>query len=196
MTSRGSVSLAAQSRNVDRKPWATAGMLQSFSASEDGAGLAPMPRKEDPLRRIAIIVAVSTLGQASVAAGDPIREAAERAAREAVLEAAAEGLELQGSSQQRRRSIGRTVGGMVLMGLGTPMFIAGMAVSEDVGGCVGDFCFTVDPGGLGKGVAALGAGMLVSGTLLATVWSDVPVVNSLDFSVTPHRVQVGKSFGW
>ena len=61
------------------------------------------------------------------------------------------------------------------------MFLAGMAASEEVGACVVDFCFTVDPGGGGKGVAILGAGMLVSGPLLATVWSDVPVVNSLDF---------------
>ena len=38
--------------------------------------------------------------------------------------------------------------------------------------------------------------LVVSGALLATVWADVPVVNSLDFRVTPQRVQVSKTFGF
>ena len=153
------------------------------------------------LRKAAIVaVVVSVLNQAGVAAADSIREAAERATREAALAAPAEGLELlQVSSQQRRRSIGRTVGGILLMGVGTPFLIVGLA-AEDAGGsvCVGDDCITVavDTGGAGYGFAAMGGAMVVSGVLLATVWSDVPVVNSLDFTVTPHRAQVGKTFGF
>ena len=72
---------------------------------------------------------VSVLGQAGVAAGNP----AKRAAREAALEAPPEGLELlQGSSQRRRRSIGRTVGGILLMGVGAPFLIVGMAAEDTV----------------------------------------------------------------
>ena len=36
--------------------------------------------------------------------------------------------------------------------------------------------------------------MLVVGALLASVWSDVPVVNNLDFSVTRGRAQISKTF--
>ena len=42
----------------------------------------------------------------------------------------------------------------------------------------------------------VGGGMLVLGGLLATRWSDVPVSDSIDFSVTPDRVQIGKTFVW
>ena len=54
---------------------------------------------------------------------------------------------------------------------------------------MGGDCLTieVDTGGAGYGVAALGGALVVSGALLATVWADVPVVNSLDFRVTPQR---------
>ena len=70
-----------------------------------------------------------------------------------------------GSSSQRRRSVGRTVGGILLMGVGAPFLILGLSV-EAAGGsvCVGEDCFTVDvdTGGGGYGVAALG-GALVEG---------------------------------
>lgn len=157
-------------------------------------------------RLIISTVVLSVLVQAGVAGADgadptiPVREVAERAAREAVLEAAAEGVALlQASQPQRRRSVGRTVGGIILMGVGAPLLIVGLA-SEDAGGsvCVGGDCITVDvdTGGAGYGIAALGGAMVVSGALLATVWSDVPVVNNLDFTVSPRRVQVGKTFGF
>ena len=104
-----------------------------------------------------------------------------------------------GSSSQRRRSVGRTVGGIILMGLGTPFLIVGLS-AEAAGGsfCVDGDCLTVDvdTGGAGYGVAALGGGLVVSGALLATVWADVPVMNNLDFRVTPQRVQVSKTFGF
>ncbi len=148
------------------------------------------------MRRIAVAAVVLTvLGPVSVAAADPtpipIREAAERAAREFTERAAREAVlkasaaETLQASQARRRSVGRTVGGIVLMGVGAPFLLGGLAV-ESIG----------DTGGTGYGVAAFGGALVVSGALLATIWSDVPVVNSLDFTVTPHRVQVGKTFGF
>ena len=85
------------------------------------------------------------------------------------------------------------------MGLGTPFLIVGLAAEETGGSiCAGGDCLTieVDTGGAGYGVAALGGALVVSGALLATVWADVPVVNSLDFRVTPQRVQVSKTFGF
>ena len=155
------------------------------------------------MRRIIAVAAVvlTVLGQVSVAAANPtpipIREAAERAAREAVLKASA--AETLQASQARRRSVGRTVGGIILMGVGASMFLVGIAAGSIDGSssCVNGSCITVtvDSGGA-KGFAVVGGGMLVTGALLATIWSDVPVMNSLDFNVTPQRVQVGKTFGF
>ena len=126
----------------------------------------------------------------------PLREAVASALSEAT---AASALQAGSSSPQRRRSVGRTVGGIILMGLGTPFLIVGLS-AEAAGGsfCVGGDCLTVDvdTGGAGYGVAALGGALVVSGALLATVWADVPVMNSLDFRVTPQRVQVSKTFGF
>ena len=164
------------------------------------------------MRRIAVAAVVLTvLGQVSVAAADPtpipIREAAERAAREFTERAAREAVlkasaaETLQASQARRRSVGRTVGGIILMGVGAPIFLVGMA-AESIGvsgsECFNGDCtsFNLDAGGAGKGFAVFGGGMLVTGALLATIWSDVPVVNSLDFNVTPQRVQVSKTFGF
>ena len=127
----------------------------------------------------------------------PLREAVASALSEAT---AASALQAGSSSPARRRSVGRTVGGIILMGLGTPFLIVGLAAEEVEGGsiCVGGDCLTVevDTGGAGYGVAALGGALVVSGALLATVWADVPVMNSLDFRVTPQRVQVSKTFGF
>ena len=47
--------------------------------------------------------------------------------------------------------------------------------------------------------AAAAAGFIVTGFLLATVWNEVPSAApspSIDFTVTPDRVQVGKTLGW
>ena len=126
----------------------------------------------------------------------PLREAATSTLRAAT---ATNALQAGSSSPQRRRSVGRTVGGIILMGLGTPFLIVGLAAEETGGSiCVGEDCLTVevDTGGTGYGVAALGGALVVSGALLATVWADVPVVNSLDFRVTPQRIQVSKTFGF
>ena len=46
------------------------------------------------------------------------------------------------------------------------------------------------------GVFGVGAGLTVSGVLLATIWSDVPVARDLDFTPTPGRVTVGRTFGF
>lgn len=150
------------------------------------------------MKRALVVLVAFQFAYPSFAAAGPILESAERAI-ESALEAEENGGLLQ-TSGARRRSLGRTIGGGILIGIGVPMFLAGMLASEDFGGttCVNGDCITVsvDTGGLGKGVAGLGGGMTVVGALLVSVWSDVPAVNSLDLQVTPTRIQVGKSFGF
>ena len=150
------------------------------------------------MRQIVVMtVMVGLCLSALPAQAGPLREAVASALSEAT---AASALQAGSSSPQRRRSVGRTVGGIILMGLGTPFLIVGLAAEKIEGGsiCVGGDCLTVevDTGGAGYGVAALGGALVVSGALLATVWSDVPVMNSLDVRVTPQRVQVSKTFGF
>ena len=41
-----------------------------------------------------------------------------------------------------------------------------------------------------------GVALAVSGLLLATAWSNVPVNPHVDLAVTPDRIQVGKTFGF
>ncbi len=43
---------------------------------------------------------------------------------------------------------------------------------------------------------ALGIGLAVGGVLLATIWSDVPVMRDLTISATPRQVQVGRTFSF
>ena len=89
-----------------------------------------------------------------------------------------------------------------MIGLGAPMLIVGLVSESDPSAdiCIGDDCvmfdIDLDTGGVGYGVAAAGGGLMVVGALLATVWSDVPVVNNLEVQVTPQRLQVGKAFGF
>ena len=149
------------------------------------------------MRQVVVITVMVGLCLSSLPAQaqtGPLREAVASALSEATAAST-----LQAASPQRRRSVGRTVGGIILMGLGTPFLIVGLAAEETGGSlCVGGDCLTVevDTGGAGYGVAALGGALVVSGALLATVWADVPVMNSLDFRVTPQRVQVSKTFGF
>ena len=126
------------------------------------------------MRQIVVItVMAGLLLSALPAQAGPLREAA-------TLRAATAAGELQaGSSPQRRRSVGRTVGGIFLMAVGTPILLYSLGRDESLGGPV-----------------ALGGALVVSGALLASVWADVPVANSLDFRVAPHRVQVSKAFGF
>ena len=67
------------------------------------------------MRAIIIAVVVFALSQAGIATADPVplRESAERAAKETALQAPASSVELQQQSEpRRRRSIRRTVGGI------------------------------------------------------------------------------------
>ena len=41
-----------------------------------------------------------------------------------------------------------------------------------------------------------GVGAIAVGTLLSTVWSDVPIARDLNVQVSPGRVAVGRSFGF
>ena len=46
------------------------------------------------------------------------------------------------------------------------------------------------------GIKYGGAALAVAGALIAGLWSTVPASNSLTFGVTPHGVQIGKTFGF
>ena len=41
-----------------------------------------------------------------------------------------------------------------------------------------------------------GVALVVTGSLLATVWSDIPASPHIDLTVMPDRIQVGKTFGF
>ena len=60
-----------------------------------------------------------------------LREAATSTMRAAT---ATNALQAGSSSPQRRRSVGRTVGGIILMGLGAPILLVGLAAEAVEGG--------------------------------------------------------------
>ena len=105
-------------------------------------------------RIVVATVALSVLGQAGVAVADPspIREAAERAARELVPVVSAESVELLQQSQPQRsrsRRLVRAVGGFALVGVGTTVTVVGLLADS-------------------KGVSAVGIGMGVIGGVLGS----------------------------
>ena len=92
---------------------------------------------------------------------------------------------VQQPSQERTRSMGRTWGGVALIA-------GGLFVPVQTEVCLFSACIkeAYTPG------IAIASGMIVSGLLLATVWSDVPVVRNMTVAPTRGGVQVGASFGF
>ena len=87
-----------------------------------------------------------------------------------------------------RRSRGRTIGGASLLAFGTCWTVTGTVVCTDPE-------FDCGYATLILGYSVGGLALLLGG-LLVGPWSDVPASNSIDFAVTPHRVQFGKTFRW
>ena len=113
-----------------------------------------------------------------------ILESAERAALELGIAAA-----VQSEEEERRRSWGRTWGGIALI-------VGGLFVPVQHEVCVTLFFSTscVDEAyGPGIGIAA---GLITGGVLLTTVWSDVPVARDLDVQAGPGRFTIGRTFGF
>ena len=110
-----------------------------------------------------------------------ITENAKRAVAVAVDAATVQG------GAERRRSMGRTWGGVGLMaaGLFVPLGCLSASGVDEWGSWSCEMT--------ARGVV-VSAGMIGSGLLLATVWSDVPAAPSIDFG--PGRVRVGKTFSW
>lgn len=132
------------------------------------------------LRHVASVLVILTLAVPAHAA-ETLREAV----KEAAVEAAAEEAEAVQQGQARQRSMARTWGGvgLILAGLVVPVGVKREAFGQSR--------TEYHPGGVVVAVGLVGAGVM-----LATVWADVPANPSIDFAVTPDRVQVGKTFSF
>ena len=132
--------------------------------------------------RIAAAALAALAAAVSAQATEPIMEAAERA----VLEMAA-GVQPIVAEPERRRSMARTWGGVGLMGLGLLMPVQREACLTAFGESI---CATdmYTPG------VVAAAGLIGTGVMLATVWSDVPAAPSVELG--PGRIQIGKTIGW
>ena len=105
-------------------------------------------------------------------------------------ERAAVGMELQSDASGSRRSRGRTWAGLVMIAAGGALATAVKRMET----CSGDTCTSETE--WYKPLSYPGIGMVVTGVLLATVWSDAPANAHIDLAVTPDRIQVGKTFGF
>ena len=111
------------------------------------------------------------------------------------LVATAEESALQQPSQERVRSTGRTWTGVALLAGGGTMaayYGASTCATERVFGALLD----VRPCSQAAVLIWTGIGMATAGGLLATVWSDVPVVRNMTIAPTRGGLQVGASFGF
>ena len=98
-------------------------------------------------------------------------------------------------SPERERSMARTWWGVAMIAGGTAMVVSAAGTECAESDLVADLagvqtCDDVQSTG------ALGLVLVGAGALLATIWSDVPVVRDLTIGATSGRVQVGRTFGW
>ena len=102
---------------------------------------------------------------------------------------------LQSGEPERVRSSGRTWTGVALLGVGSALSLNEMAsvCSETAVGAA----FADVPTCSSRAVR-LGAWAAVAttGALLATVWSDVPVVRAVNLKVGPRGFRASRTFGW
>ena len=111
------------------------------------------------------------------------------------LVATAEESAQQPSQEQRTRSMARTWGGAATIAGG-----AILAATAQQAVCVVDFGLL---GGFArcettwyKPLGFTGIGIATAGVLLATVWSDVPVMRNMTIAPTRGGAMVGASFGF
>ena len=100
----------------------------------------------------------------------------------------------QQTSQERVRSMGRTWTGVALIGLGT--YVSVDAATSVCGTNSLAAAFAGQSCGQAWTKFGFGLGMIGSGVLLATIFSDVPVVRNMTVAPTRGGVQVGASFGF
>lgn len=148
--------------------------------------LAPYVSLEATPRRcvqtsLALVIAGSLLTPVTSFAQTPdegILQAAERATV---------GMELQADASGRRRSPIRT-------GVGIGMVAAGVGLATAQGCYVSiDTDCVREPAWYER---VPGVAVAAGGVLLATVWSDVEALSSVDVAVAPDRVHVGKTWGF
>lgn len=109
---------------------------------------------------------------------------------EGILQAAERatvGMELQADASGRRRSTIRT-------GVGIGMVAAGIGMATAQGCYIRiDTDCVREPTWYER---VPGVALAVGGVLLATVWSDVEALSSVDVAVAPDRIHVGKILGF
>ena len=98
------------------------------------------------------------------------------------------------TSQERTRSMARTwggvgliAGGAILASVQKEVCVIGFGFLSGLSGCVTSWH---------KPLGFTGIGVATLGVLLATVWSDVPVMRNMTVAPTRGGVQVGASFGF
>jgi hypothetical protein len=88
--------------------------------------------------------------------------------------------------ERRRRSAGRTTGGVLMLGVGALFTYAGFEEGVE----------EISIEDQGTRYIWAGTTLMFWGTLLATVYSDVADDNTVAVNVSPRGVRVSKSFGW
>ena len=99
------------------------------------------------------------------------------------------------SEPERVRSMTRTWWGVAMIAGGTAMTVSQIGTECAESDLIADIVGVPTCDDVGD-VAGLGIVMAVSGALLATIWSDVPVVRNMMVSAAPGRVQVGRTLKW
>jgi hypothetical protein len=145
------------------------------------------------IRAVALALSI-TVGAAPVAVAQqqpqqqpaaPVRT--ELAAAEAELAAAEATIgDRFRQPERRRRSAGRTTGGVLMLGVGALFTYAGFEEGVE----------EISIEDQGTRYIWAGTTLMFWGTLLATVYSDVADDNTVAVNVSPRGVRVSKSFGW
>ena len=127
----------------------------------------------------------------------PFATAAQEASTssETLLEAALSRASTLQAEPETVRSMTRTWWGVALVAGGTAIAASSAGTECVKSDLLSDFSGlpTCD-----EVASVISLGLIVAGTgaLLATIWSDVPVVRDLSIGAAPGRVQVGRTFEW
>ena len=127
---------------------------------------------------IVVVLATPVMGLSQQPEG-VLLQSAERAALGMALQ-----LDAPGSVRSRRR----ISAGVSMIAVGALLASANKRTTS----CRGGSCTSETD----RPLVYPGVALAVSGALLATAWSNVPVNSHIDLAVTPGRIQVGKTFGF